>query len=191
MAVAHTTSYQHFISKISMVRAYFEEQKLWGRLTFRTWDGRPDGRSLSVSGSVSGPGDSQAPPMRARKREPPTPSPQLRSACHLSGPAAPSSDPCSAWPRDPLRSCPQLRSRQPTPIQLRVGPAGASPMRPRKPQFRSARHLSSPTRSLFPGENPKPYCLGDRRRRITRIMRILTITTMRIIISGNFLFREP
>ena len=32
----------------------------------------------------------------------------------------------------------------------------------RGPQLRSACHPSSPVRSLLPGENPKPYCLGEK-----------------------------
>ena len=99
MAVAHMASYQHFISKISMVHV--------PRCTAacRTWDGRLAGRSLSVSGSVSGLGDFQVPPIRSRSdaRVPSAAGPapirvrvrpshsDLRSACHPASLAGPSS----------------------------------------------------------------------------------------------------
>ena len=43
-------------------------------------------------------------------------------------------------------------------LQLR---SACHPSGPAGPQLPSACHPSSPARSLFPGENPKPYCLGE------------------------------
>ena len=115
-----------------------------------------------------------------------------RSTCHLSGLQASSSDPRATHPSReanpaspspptpirvlPIRSChPQPSSSGPTGPQLQSssachpypsGPAGPPPpIHPcglADPQLRSACHPSSPARSLFPGENPKPYCLGDK-----------------------------
>ena len=68
--------------------------------------------------------------------------PQLRSACHsfsLAGPIR-----CAGPPADP-----RVSSSDPY--------AGS-----RGPQLRPACHPSSPARSLFPGENPKPYFLGEK-----------------------------
>ena len=50
-------------------------------------------------------------------------------------------------------SGPPIRSRGP-PDQRATHPSTG-------PQLRSACHPSSPARSLFPAENPKPYCLGE------------------------------
>ena len=80
---------------------------------------------------------------------------QIRVRKSCDGPPAPSSDitdPGATHPV-PLRPGPQLRSAchlSPTTCHL-CGPAGP---------LRSACHPSSPARSLFPEENPKPYCLG-------------------------------
>ena len=66
----------------------------------------------------------------------------------------------------PIRRC-----GRPAPIQLRSAyhPSGrrvqSNPPTPRQsgrgPQLRSACHPSSAACSLFPGESPKPYCLGE------------------------------
>ena len=66
--------------------------------------------------------------------------PELRAACHPSGPPAPSAIRCAG---------PQLR----LPLSRSAGP-----------QLRAACHPSNPARSLFPGKNPKPYCLGKNGR---------------------------
>ena len=42
------------------------------------------------------------------------------------------------------------------------GPASQLRSGPRTPSSRSVCHPSSRARSLFPGENPKPYCLGKK-----------------------------
>ena len=75
---------------------------------------------------------------RLRSRVPPIRSTgaPLRSPCHPSGPRALSSHPT-------CHPC--------------------APPSPVSPQLRSACHPSSPARSLFPGENPKPYFLGDKK----------------------------
>ena len=112
--------------------------------------------------------------------------PQLRSAdpratlpvCGLSDPRATVRAPISSPIRVPLIR-PQLRSacHAEPPIRSRVRPA-CHPSSPTShqlrsvchpsgvwsagPQLRSACHPSSPARSIFPGENPKPYCLGDK-----------------------------
>ena len=104
---------------------------------------------------------------------------QLRSASssypRSSGSRAPSSHPCATH---------QLGSRATHPVhgpQLRSAcrPSAIRSARPplsfacpssdprathpvRGPQLRSACQPSSPARYLFPGENPKPYCLGDK-----------------------------
>ena len=60
-------------------------------------------------------------------------------------PPAFSSDPRATYP---FRGPPTQDSRATHPV--------------RGPQLRSACHPSSPARSFFSGENPKPYCLGDK-----------------------------
>ena len=73
--------------------------------------------------------------------------------------AGPSSDPratlSATHPISPASSHPQplIRPRGP--------PAPAPPIQSAGPQLRSACHPSSSVRSLFPGENPTPYCLGE------------------------------
>ena len=47
-------------------------------------------------------------------------------------------------------------------LQSACAPIRVPPIQPPGPQLRSACHPSSPARSLFSGENPKPYCLGDK-----------------------------
>ena len=88
---------------------------------------------------------------------PPVRSANTRSACHPSG------------PRPQLRSAcyPAGRHRKPNsdphthPVCGPPAPIRVPPIRSAGPQLRSACHPSSPARSLFPGENPKPYCLGN------------------------------
>ena len=83
--------------------------------------------------------------------------PPLRGPSSEAG-SGPSSNPRPARPParirvPPIRHCgTQLRS-PPAPIRV--------PLRPCGPQLESACHPSSPARSLFPGENPRPYCLGE------------------------------
>ena len=90
------------------------------------------------------------------------PGPQLRSACHPSTlqPAchirpAPTSDPrASYWVCEPSPrcACKLLGLRAPS-SDPRASYWVCGPPAP----IRSACHRSSPARSLFPGENPKPY----------------------------------
>ena len=56
-------------------------------------------------------------------------------------------------------SAPSQRATHPDPRA--AGAAARAPM-PAGPQLESACHPSNPARSLFLGENPKPYCLGDK-----------------------------
>ena len=58
----------------------------------------------------------------------------------------------------PPIACQCIWCRPPAPIpSLHL----ACHIRSAGPQFRSACHPSTQARSLFPGENPKPYCLGE------------------------------
>ena len=85
-----------------------------------------------------------------------------------SGPRAPSFDPRHpSGPRAPTHVQPRICVQN---IRSSAGPPSsacqpsdprpARPPQPASPQLRSPCHPSSPERSLFPGENPKPYCLG-------------------------------
>ena len=201
---------------------------MWGRraswtrciAACRTWDWRPNTRSLSVSGSVSGPCDFQVPPgplqcarhpsnLRSARYPAPIPAPligppaihvppigfaglQLRSARQPSEPRGANPAPTPSLPNSnqratyrpcrppaPIRvppSCSNPRTNPcathpvlpPAPVQhpQLQSSSGATrgppaPIRVRGPPLRSACHPSSPARSLFPGENPKPYCLGE------------------------------
>ena len=99
----------------------------------------------------------------------------VRVSAHPSGARALASNPRAPWcrgpPSAPLRRAALIRvppslASPPTPtfalicvppIQIHM-----PPIRSAGPKLRSACHPSSPARSFFPGENPKPYCLGKK-----------------------------
>ena len=114
----------------------------------------------------------------------------LRSLCpihslvphRMSGLARPQLRPSSdrmppIWCRAPSAPVPLIRFRGPPRIRLCGNPAPirvplypvtrdqapirVPPIRPRAPSSDPRCHPSNLVRSLFPGENPKPYCLGD------------------------------
>ena len=82
--------------------------------------------------------------------------PQLRSLCHPPGPAC-----------QPSAAGPQLRSACPS-GPLRSLFAG-SQLPPQTPPAQTRVPPIRPAHSLFPGENPKPYCLGEMQGRDTKM----------------------
>ena len=143
MAAAHMTRYHHFIGKTSMANAVRSKSGLCvgpRRSLCR-------GPTLSVGASLC----------RARcqglcRRA------SVLSHNSVSGPAV--SGPgafCVGAQRSPAFSVGVC-------VWVRRSSLDALCVAPRRSLLRSACHPSGPARSLFPGENPKPYCLGEQRK---------------------------
>ena len=152
----------------------------------------PGALSLSVSGSVSAPGTllplSVSGPDALCVGPALSASPSVlcvgprRSLCHapalsVSGPAALSLSVSALSVLGPGGPLPALSASSPAALRRSLcrGPAlsvslchppqlgsACHPSGPAGPQLRSACHPSSPARSLFPGGNLKPYCLGEK-----------------------------
>ena len=106
--------------------------------------------------SASGPAIGALPALSVRAR---------RSLCRVAARRSLSRRSPAAWPG---AFC-VVSGPAPLTCHLSSGPTRAPssailrprPPAPTGPQLTSAFHPSSPARSLFPEENPKPYCLGD------------------------------
>ena len=173
MAVAHMTCYQHFICKTSVVHARFEKQTLIGAR--RSLCRGPGALSVGAPAlSLSGPTALCVGPRRSLCRGPALSVSGRRSP---SGSASRSSSPLLWGPGGvPLCRGQAALSALSSDTLCRAAAVSVSGLRrsscrARRPQrgscssphLSSACHPSGPTasRSLFPGENPKPYRLGE------------------------------
>ena len=105
-----------------------------------------------------------------RVRRSPCQAPALPDVREPPAPAIRSAQPMPSDPRTPAQITHPVRGPHiRVPAQISDVPATRIRVPPIRRRLRSACHPSSPVRAFFPGENPKPYCLGENYTIIYRI----------------------